>query len=265
MKKITLLFALLITFSFANAQTDFTENFDTLTHNVWHNDHDDPVNEEQTLGWDRKWKLKDVKAEKPGRYDSSFSLAGRYNTEKSALTAYDLPGGISKVAFNVAQYWGNPTTGVGGFKIFIDDQWVKDVKATVTGKYQVSEAITGADDSKLRTLRIEWFCFDCADGEKQNAAISNVTITTATTLSLENNTLSKSLTIYPNPANGLLNVKLNNNVAAKRVQLVDLTGKSVYSSNNAKAINVSKFARGLYILKVTSNDGATASKKVVLH
>ena len=84
------------------------------------------------------------------------------------------------------------------------------------------------------------------------------------TASVKDNALNKALSVYPNPATGLLNVTLNNNVSARKVQLVDLTGKSIYSSNNSKAINVSKFARGLYILKVTSNDGATASKKVVL-
>lgn len=73
------------------------------------------------------------------------------------------------------------------------------------------------------------------------------------------------VSVYPNPANNILNIRLNNsNTTLKSVQLYDVTGKRVFNSNTASTIDVSNFSRGLYILKVEANNGSALNKKVII-
>ena len=47
--------------------------------------------------------------------------------------------------------------------------------------------------------------------------------------------------------------------------MIDVTGKAVYNRSNSKTINVSNFAKGLYILKIESKEGNVFSKKVIIN
>jgi hypothetical protein len=85
----------------------------------------------------------------------------------------------------------------------------------------------------------------------------------AAVASVSDNVLNDALSVYPNPSKGSLNISTNG-VALKTVNLLDLTGKTIYSSTSSNTIDTSKMAKGLYLLKVTADDGATASRKVVL-
>jgi len=65
--------------------------------------------------------------------------------------------------------------------------------------------------------------------------------------------------IYPNPANGLVNVRINNYVGKINFQIVDINGRVVLSQtatdfNIEKSINISALQSGVYVLKVTGND-----------
>jgi len=67
-----------------------------------------------------------------------------------------------------------------------------------------------------------------------------------------------SLSVYPNPANDIINIKSDNNI--KRVKILDITGKTMYSNlleNKDHAIDISNFNNGLYIIQI---DTATDSK-----
>ena len=84
---------------------------------------------------------------------------------------------------------------------------------------------------------------------------------------------SDNIAIYPNPANEQLNVELlfaESN--AVTLELFDLTGKSVGSSNSTQAITPNHFTidvanlnRGVYILKVTNGNKVTTSKVTISH
>lgn len=88
----------------------------------------------------------------------------------------------------------------------------------------------------------------------------------STVLSLTDKNLSENgFSVYPNPSNSYLNIKSNANVTIKRVALVDVTGKEIFNQFNAKAIDVSGFSKGLYILKIESQEGVVTSKKVLVN
>jgi hypothetical protein len=84
------------------------------------------------------------------------------------------------------------------------------------------------------------------------------------------NSAQNSLNIYPNPTNGFLNIsyisKANGNV---NVRLVNLNGQEVMNHNFDKSngeffntINMNNFAKGIYMLQVTTPEN-TITEKVV--
>ncbi len=74
--------------------------------------------------------------------------------------------------------------------------------------------------------------------------------------------LAELASIFPNPMNDLLNVKLPGNVEVTSASLVDVLGRNtgvVYSNGE---MNVSALAKGLYILNVETNAGTLIQKIV---
>lgn len=83
-------------------------------------------------------------------------------------------------------------------------------------------------------------------------------------LSVNDDILSADIAVYPNPTSTVINIQnkgVNTIVAAS---LVDLTGKVVAQSNGT-AIDVSKLAKGIYLLKVEAANGAVTSKKIIVN
>ena len=79
---------------------------------------------------------------------------------------------------------------------------------------------------------------------------------------------SKSnISFYPNPSNGIFNIKLNNNII-KDLELVvlDVLGKEVYTAkinNQTESINLSFLNKGIY-LTILKNENTRVTKKIVI-
>jgi hypothetical protein len=79
------------------------------------------------------------------------------------------------------------------------------------------------------------------------------------------------LNVFPNPANNVLNVSFKTDrVQSFTVKLMSVTGEVVYedtsdnfSGNYSNSIDVSSFAKGVYILNL-SNETGSVNKKVVI-
>lgn len=81
------------------------------------------------------------------------------------------------------------------------------------------------------------------------------------TVGLQSNIINnKSLVIYPNPANDVLNIKSNNEYISK-VDVLTCMGQKIYTKvgNNIRLINISGLPAGIYILKCNNykNDEIT--------
>jgi len=83
------------------------------------------------------------------------------------------------------------------------------------------------------------------------------------TQGIVSNTLNKSIYIYPNPTKDNLTIETNINTE-QRLEILNLIGETIYTTNiNKKAtINTSAFAKGMYILKLSS-DKETIVRKFV--
>lgn len=79
-------------------------------------------------------------------------------------------------------------------------------------------------------------------------------------------------TLWPNPTNGIVNIGFNNNAQAViSYNVMDISGKIVYSSNNenmqagyvTKKIDLSALQSGYYILQVAANGSITSHKFII--
>ena len=97
-----------------------------------------------------------------------------------------------------------------------------------------------------------------------------ITLTRATTLSIDNLDKNVEMTIYPNPATNFINIKSTNaNVNNANITVLDITGKQLYNrdlklNGTVQSINISNYNSGIYILKIVDLDNnATTIKRVV--
>ncbi len=111
--------------------------------------------------------------------------------------------------------------------------------------------------------------YDGTDGQNLVAAdYTNFTFNdyTCPTASVADNILSRGISIFPNPTNNILNInKQDATINIKNISLIDVTGKVVYTKNSTAPINVSQYAKGLYLLKIESEAGGVATRKVVVN
>ena len=66
-------------------------------------------------------------------------------------------------------------------------------------------------------------------------------------------------TLYPNPTSDILNIQTDQKIS--KVEIYDLSGKMLTATeNNVKKIQVSNLAKGLYIIKLQTENGIITSK-----
>jgi hypothetical protein len=84
------------------------------------------------------------------------------------------------------------------------------------------------------------------------------------TLSVEEQELDTTLSIYPNPAKDHVNISISNN-AVTRIEIYDILGKRVFvrKINESMSIDVSSLTSGLYLFKFIQDD-RTITKKLII-
>ncbi|MEE0881998.1 MAG: T9SS type A sorting domain-containing protein [Bacteroidales bacterium] len=80
-------------------------------------------------------------------------------------------------------------------------------------------------------------------------------------LSVNNSLLDieqSEITFYPNPTDS----KVNFSQAIEKVEVIDLTGKTIFTFTNAKTINIESLPSGAYYLRLTNNNKAIMQKVI---
>ena len=73
---------------------------------------------------------------------------------------------------------------------------------------------------------------------------------------------STDFSVYPNPANDVINIKFSNNMQIQNAQVYDLSGRLVFDAAvNNQVIDVKSLSSGSYILKVKNNTGQQFTQK----
>ena len=103
-------------------------------------------------------------------------------------------------------------------------------------------------------------------GESDNSDVRKITPNSSTLGINENNTTGFNVTLYPNPASTVLNIKVEKPEANTLLTIIDVSGKTIYTQNVTNAlttINTSTFPKGVYFLTVKSQDKKTVKKFLV--
>ena len=88
------------------------------------------------------------------------------------------------------------------------------------------------------------------------------------TLSIDETSFQNQLQLFPNPTNGLINIKTNLNTL-DTIKVFSLTGKKVLemdvnTTETAFNMNVSKLAKGTYLMVFFKKNQFKASKKIII-
>jgi len=83
----------------------------------------------------------------------------------------------------------------------------------------------------------------------------NITVNSLADVGLEEQEiLLHNVKVFPNPAKDIINVELEENVIADKIELYDIKGKLVLAQELNNKINISDLDPGIYLLNVRSND-----------
>ena len=106
------------------------------------------------------------------------------------------------------------------------------------------------------------------NGEETTAGSDpNDVTSTPLTVGIKNVEAVKTFNVFPNPATDVLNVEIStNNFDLVSVELVDMIGKTIATveTNNKAVFNTSKITKGVYLVKVVSNNATIATSTVVV-
>jgi hypothetical protein len=87
------------------------------------------------------------------------------------------------------------------------------------------------------------------------------TVTGAIITSIRDVAFENKVAIFPNPTADVLNISYGFNNPNTQVSLIDVTGQTVYQSNQlVQSIDLSNFAKGIYFLKITAGSESCVKK-----
>ncbi len=91
----------------------------------------------------------------------------------------------------------------------------------------------------------------------------NFVYTSAATLGVDENSAKEQFSVYPNPANNILNIRAATDSEIQKVSIFDIAGKQLKQQvGNVTSIAVDDLNSGFYLLEITI-DGKTTIKKFV--
>lgn len=108
-------------------------------------------------------------------------------------------------------------------------------------------------------------------GTSYGVYLDDLQLTGTSTANITEIDLNNSIKIYPNPSNGLLNIKLNDNLGEfMKISVFDISGKNVYSSqfefindNQIKTIDLNDLEKGVYSIQINTKNGMINKKLVI--
>ena len=87
---------------------------------------------------------------------------------------------------------------------------------------------------------------------------------TAITLSTNTTEAAADFQLYPNPAKDLITIQTNNSQEIKTVSIVDMQGRTVFTSNqNIESISVRNLQQGMYFMTLETESGKSSTKKFI--
>ncbi|MEY5048328.1 MAG: hypothetical protein RLZZ175_1687 [Bacteroidota bacterium] len=142
-------------------------------------------------------------------------------------------------------------------KINLPDSTTNKIGSNGFIKYTIKPLTTLQVDEEIKNTAHIYFDF--------NEAIITNTVNTKVfaVVGLENESTNNLFTIFPNPNNGTFTVNTNNENCS--VEVSNITGEIVYQTalNETTKLDLQNLAKGLYLIKVVSNEKSETKKLVI--
>lgn len=76
---------------------------------------------------------------------------------------------------------------------------------------------------------------------------------------------ASNFSIYPNPVNDIINLSFSSEVNCEKIEIYGIDGKLYHEQNyNVESVNVSNLSNGIYMMKVTLDNGNAYTEKIVI-
>jgi len=161
---------------------------------------------------------------------------------------------------------------VGSMVINSYNPWENDLntfRIAVNGGYDINSAIEliAWDQSENKEYNTNFSMVNvnnqCYFGVNYPAGLDHFSFANVFrgTVTIEENQIDNTVSIYPNPASNLVNIHSRNNI--KEIAIYNLLGNRIYSSdvdNDFITINTSNFSPGVYIIQLNYGNGIINKK-----
>jgi len=173
------------------------------------------------------------------------------------------------ITYYISNYQ-NATTNTGSYQLTVGNAQTIAAQSTVVG------AETGLNTAAFTLKTFNYtppstgvYYFGFRNTSAANAAGTHALIVdnfTVTELLSSSDFVASKLSVYPNPANNVVNIGNTADMQIQKVALVDINGRTVKSMNfngvNDVQINISDLNAGVYFMNINTNEG-TATKKII--
>lgn len=110
-----------------------------------------------------------------------------------------------------------------------------------------------------------YISINCVSDDQFGFAVDDFKVTT-TAVASNQLFFANNFSIYPNPANNVLNLSVKNGLVVNEITMIDINGRTVKTISNSLdseiEINVSDLTSGVYMLNVKTDEGVATSKFV---
>lgn len=179
---------------------------------------------------------------------SAASLSGQFFADTCVVTACDAPTNLTANPsdFGAVLSW----SGTGDFEVSYKAQSATSWSANSTVHANLI-TLNNLDMLTAYDWRVRKVC---------DYGVTSAWATASfTTTGIEDYSLSKDITLYPNPSTQYVDVRVNNtNILVKEIRVYDVYGKllqTISVNENPTRIDVSALANGMYFVRVVSDKG----------
>lgn len=138
--------------------------------------------------------------------------------------------------------------GVKGYRVYRDGIFVKEIPFGFITYFVDTEYTKGFD--------VEYCVKAVYDGGESEPICTTATITGI------NEESNGGITIFPNPASGLVRIS---GIEIAGLQVCNIMGQTVKTCRNTNEISVSNLPKGLYLLRMTNGEGAMVTKRLIVN
>ena len=138
--------------------------------------------------------------------------------------------------------------GLTGYRVYRNGDLIATIPFAFQSYYTDTEFTKGID--------VEYCVTAVYDDEESEPVCATVTIT-----GVAEEQENDGLTLSPNPTSGLVRIE---GATAAEVRVYNALGQLVKTARNTNEINLRGLPQGMYLLRITDEDGATATRKIVM-